>query len=94
MIDCSRTFWSKEYIKRYIDLLALYKMNILHLHLVDDQGWRIEIEKYPELTNQGAFFSDKYDEPAERQGFYTQNDRLEELNVNIYHEKLPVDNKD
>ena len=92
MIDCSRTFWSKEYIKRYIDLLALYKMNILHLHLVDDQGWRIEIKKYPELTNQGAFFPEKYDEPAERQGFYTQNDIKEivtyasERNVTIIPE--------
>jgi len=92
MIDCSRTFWSKEYIKRYIDLLAFYKMNILHLHLVDDQGWRIEIKKYPELTNQGAFFPETYAEPAERQGFYTQNDIKEivtyafERNVTIIPE--------
>jgi len=41
MLDCSRTFLPKDYIKRYIDLLAFYKMNVLHLHLTDDQGWRV-----------------------------------------------------
>ncbi len=77
MLDCSRTFWSKEYIKKTIRRLALYKMNILHLHLTDDQGWRIEIEKYPELTRKGARFPDKWEEPEERQGFYSKDDILE-----------------
>ena len=74
MLDCSRTFWNKEYIKKTIRLLALYKMNVLHLHLTDDQGWRIEIEKYPELTRKGAQFPEKWNEPKEREGFYTKAD--------------------
>lgn len=55
MIDVSRHFFSIEYLKRHIDRMALYKMNKLHLHLTDDQGWRIEIKKYPELTQNGAW---------------------------------------
>ncbi len=55
MIDVSRHFFSIEYLKKHIDRLAFYKMNKLHLHLTDDQGWRIEIKKYPELTQQGAW---------------------------------------
>ncbi|MEM9143055.1 MAG: family 20 glycosylhydrolase, partial [Bacteroidota bacterium] len=55
MLDVSRHFFPKEYILRTIDRLAFLKMNTLHLHLVDDQGWRIEIKKYPELTKKGAY---------------------------------------
>ncbi len=54
-LDVSRHFFSIGYLKRYVDLLALYKLNKLHLHLTDDQGWRIEIKKYPELTEEGAW---------------------------------------
>jgi hexosaminidase len=54
-LDVARHFFSLDYLKKYIDLLALYKFNKLHLHLTDDQGWRIEIKKYPELTTQGAW---------------------------------------
>lgn len=54
-LDVSRHFFSVEYLKKYLDLLALYKFNKLHLHLTDDQGWRIEIKKYPELTTLGAW---------------------------------------
>ncbi|GAA3930243.1 family 20 glycosylhydrolase [Chitinophaga oryziterrae] len=54
-LDVSRHFFSVSYLKKFIDLLALYKMNKLHLHLTDDQGWRIEIKKYPLLTQQGAW---------------------------------------
>jgi hexosaminidase len=54
-LDVSRHFFSITYIKKFIDVLALYKMNKLHLHLTDDQGWRIEIKKYPKLTEQGAW---------------------------------------
>ncbi|WP_299666596.1 family 20 glycosylhydrolase [uncultured Polaribacter sp.] len=59
MLDISRHFFGKEYIKETIDALAMHKMNILHLHLVDDQGWRIEIKKYPKLTEIGAFRVDQ-----------------------------------
>jgi len=55
MLDLSRHFFDKEYIKEVIDGLAMLKMNVLHLHLVDDQGWRIEIKKYPKLTEVGAW---------------------------------------
>lgn len=54
-LDVARHFFSVGYLKKYVDLLALYKFNKLHLHLTDDQGWRIEIKKYPELTAQGAW---------------------------------------
>lgn len=47
--------FSKEFIKKYIDYLAMYKMNTFHWHLTDDQGWRIEIKKYPKLTEVGAW---------------------------------------
>ena len=55
MLDLSRHFFDKNYIKETIDRLAMLKMNVLHLHLVDDQGWRIEIKKYPKLTEVGAW---------------------------------------
>ncbi|WP_439697508.1 family 20 glycosylhydrolase [Mucilaginibacter sp. AW1-7] len=54
-LDVSRHFFSISYLKKFIDRMALYKMNKLHLHLTDDQGWRIEIKKYPKLTEEGAW---------------------------------------
>jgi hexosaminidase len=54
MLDVSRHFFSVEDVKRYIDLIAAYKMNILHLHLTDDQGWRIEIKSWPNLAVHGG----------------------------------------
>jgi len=54
-LDVSRHFFPKEFIFRYIDYLAMYKMNTFHWHLTDDQGWRIEIKKYPLLTQVGAW---------------------------------------
>lgn len=55
LLDCGRHFMPKEFVKRYIDLLAYHKMNVLHWHLTEDQGWRIEIRKYPKLTEVGAW---------------------------------------
>jgi hexosaminidase len=55
MLDCSRQFYTTDYIKKYIDWLAVHKINIFHWHLTDDQGWRIEIKKYPMLTTRGAW---------------------------------------
>ena len=63
MLDLSRHFFDKEYIKKTIDRLAFLKMNTLHLHLVDDQGWRIEIKKYPKLTEIGAYRVNQEDKP-------------------------------
>ena len=83
-LDVSRHFFGPEVIKSYIDLLAAYKFNTFHWHLVDDQGWRIEIKKYPELTQTGAWRVDqnhlvwgnrpqaKPGEPATYGGYYTQ----------------------
>jgi hexosaminidase len=53
--DVSRHFFSVDYVKKYIDYIALHKMNYFHWHLTDDQGWRIEIKKYPKLTSVGAW---------------------------------------
>ncbi|HYF69272.1 MAG TPA: family 20 glycosylhydrolase [Ohtaekwangia sp.] len=54
-LDVSRHFFSVEFLKTFIDRLALYKFNKLHLHLTDDQGWRLQIKQYPELTDKGAW---------------------------------------
>jgi hexosaminidase len=62
----------KDFVKRYIDLLAFHKMNILHWHLTEDQGWRIEIEKYPKLTEIGAWRENK--DGKKYGGFYTKKD--------------------
>lgn len=53
-LDCSRHFWSVDFVKKFIDLLALHNMNVFHWHLTDDQGWRIEIKKWPRLTTVGS----------------------------------------
>ncbi len=54
-LDCSRHFFSVEEVKKYLDIMAAYKLNRFHWHLTDDQGWRAEIKKYPKLTEVGAF---------------------------------------
>lgn len=54
-LDVCRHFMPKEFVKKYIDLITLHKMNVFHWHLTDDQGWRIEIKKYPKLTEVGAW---------------------------------------
>lgn len=71
-LDCSRHFMSKDFIKRYIDILAYYKFNTLHWHLTDDQGWRIEIKKYPKLTEIGAWRKEA--DGSIYGGYYTQED--------------------
>lgn len=54
MLDCSRHFWTTDKIKQVLDFMASIKMNVFHWHLSDDQGWRIEIKKYPLLTEKGS----------------------------------------
>ncbi len=79
-LDVSRHFFPISFIKKYIDILALYKMNTFHWHLTDDQGWRIEIKKYPKLTTVGAWrkgtmvgkYSDHKYDSIPYGGFYTQ----------------------
>ena len=68
MLDVARHFFTPDEVKRYIDLVALHKMNRLHLHLSDDQGWRIEIKKWPDLTLKGGS-TEVGGTPG---GFYTQ----------------------
>ncbi len=68
MLDVARHFFSVEDVKRYIDLISAYKMNVLHLHLSDDQGWRIEIKSWPKLTSEGS----KSEVGGGEGGFYTQ----------------------
>ena len=55
MLDSARHYQSPEYIRKFIDWMALHKLNVLHWHLTDDQGWRLEIKKYPKLTSVGAW---------------------------------------
>lgn len=66
--DVSRCFFEIDEVKQMIDLLALYKMNVLHWHLTDNQGWRVEIKKYPALTGVGAAMPDN----GRKGGYYTQ----------------------
>ncbi len=85
-LDVGRHFMPKETVLKHIDLLALHKLNVFHWHLTEDQGWRIEIKRYPKLTQVGAWRSDsmlapRTTEPAKRRfagaphsGFYTQDD--------------------
>lgn len=72
MLDVCRHFYTKQEVKRYIDLLSFYKFNTLHLHLSEDQGWRIEIKKYPKLTEVGAWRTQA--DGSKYGGFYTQDD--------------------
>ncbi|MFZ5517663.1 MAG: family 20 glycosylhydrolase [Candidatus Zhuqueibacterota bacterium] len=85
-LDVCRHFFPKEFVKRYIDQIAYHKMNTFHWHLTEDQGWRIEIKKYPKLTEVGAWRVDREDrhwndrepqrpeESATYGGFYTQDE--------------------
>jgi hexosaminidase len=81
-LDVCRHFFPVSFVKRYIDLLSMYKLNTFHWHLTDDQGWRIEIKKYPKLTEVGAFRSGtmigsyKYNQfdTLRYGGFYTQKE--------------------
>lgn len=85
MLDVSRHYFPKESVKKYIDQLAKYKMNVFHWHLTDDQGWRVEIKSLPELTSIGAWRAPRMgtwwtreprakNEPATYGGYYTQED--------------------
>ncbi len=73
MLDVARHFFSVEEIKKQIDILAYYKINMLHLHLSDDQGWRIEIKSWPKLTEVGGLS----EVGGGKGGFYTQEDYKE-----------------
>ena len=85
MFDVARHFFTKQEVKQYIDAMVKYKFNLLHLHLADDEGWRIEIKGLPRLTEVGAFNAKRVgyfgtfapppaNEPRTYGGFYTQDD--------------------
>jgi hexosaminidase len=85
MLDVSRHYEPKEMVFSYLDQMAMHKLNVFHWHLTDDQGWRIEIKKYPRLTEIGAWrekagfdldpkLSTTYDTKGRYGGFYTQDD--------------------
>lgn len=87
-LDVSRHFFSVEFIKKYIDLMATYKLNNFHWHLTDDQGWRIEIKKYPKLTSVGSirpetligYYHDRTPQQFDNTpygGYYTQDEARE-----------------
>ena len=99
MLDVSRHFSTKEFIKKQIDALAYYKINCLHLHLTDAAGWRLEIKKYPLLTEFAAWRTDptwkqwwnggrkyvRFDAPGAYGGYYTQDDIREILEYARQH---------
>lgn len=99
MLDCVRHFFPTSHIKNILDQLAAHKMNTFHWHLVDDQGWRVEIKKYPELTATSAWRVDredllwdkrpdqKTDEKATYGGFYSQDEIRE---IVAYAAKLHI----
>jgi hexosaminidase len=85
MLDVARHFFTKEEVKRFIDNMVKYKFNVFHFHLTDDQGWRIQIESLPKLTEVGAWRPERVgkwgnspkpspDEPKKYGGFYTHDD--------------------
>lgn len=76
MLDVSRHFFEVEDVKRFIDFLAMYKMNALHLHLSDDQGWRIEIKSWPKLTEIGG----STEVGGGQGGYYTQEEYIDLVN--------------
>lgn len=71
MLDVARYFHDKDFVKKYVDMMAMYKMNKLQFHLIDDSGWRLEIKKYPLLTEIGAWAGKDQNRLG---GYYTQED--------------------
>ncbi|TYP97555.1 hexosaminidase [Tenacibaculum adriaticum] len=86
MLDVARHFFNVEDVKKYIDILAYYKYNALHLHLTDDQGWRIEIKSWPKLTEIGG----STEVGGGSGGFYTQKEYSEIVNYAAIHHIIIV----
>ena len=74
MLDVGRYFYTVEEVKKFLDLMALHKLNTFHFHLTEDQGWRIEIKKYPLLTEKGSRRSHTNFGFIPRSGYYTQDE--------------------
>ena len=88
-LDVSRHFFDMDEVKKYLDIMAIHKLNVLHWHLTDDQGWRLEIKKYPELTQVGAVRKEtlighgsrsrKYDGIPYGEGMFYTQDQVKEI---------------
>ena len=74
-LDVSRHFFDVSFIKTYIDMIALHKMNVFHWHLTDDNGWRVEIKKYPELIKKSAWRVDRTGQPWKEQSPILKNEK-------------------
>ncbi len=76
MLDSARHFQSPEFVEKLIDAMAIHKLNVLHWHLTDDQGWRLQIKQYPKLTEIGAWRTPAHvvGDPPQYGGFYTQDE--------------------
>ncbi|MBO0746143.1 MAG: beta-N-acetylhexosaminidase, partial [Candidatus Dormibacteraeota bacterium] len=77
MLDVARHFMPKEFLFRWVDLLALHKLNVFHLHLTDDQGWRFESRRYPRLQEVASWRTETDGDGHPHGGFYTQDDLRE-----------------
>jgi hexosaminidase len=73
-LDVGRHFFGKKFVEEYIDLISRYKFNVFHWHLTEDQGWRMEIKKYPNLTSIGSWRKETLGDGQPHGGFYTQDD--------------------
>ena len=88
-MDVSRHFFNVDAVKRYLDIMEIHKLNTLHWHLTDDQGWRVEIKKYPSLTEVGSIrnktvighisSSKKYDHTRYGEGYWYSQDEIKEI---------------
>ena len=103
MLDSARHFWTVNHIKKTLDILAQLKMNVFHWHLTDDQGWRIEIKKYPELTLKGAVRKGssrsphqtndpvkKYDDAPYGDGLYYSQEEVKDIVAYAYARNITV----
>ena len=89
MLDCGRYFYPVEDVKKIVDLMAIHKLNVLHWHLTEDQGWRVEIKKYPLLTEKGSLRSHTNFNHKSHGGYYTQEE-IKEIVAYCHARKIKV----
>jgi hexosaminidase len=89
LLDCGRHFFTVDFIKKFIDVMALHGSNQLHWHLTEDQGWRVEIKKYPLLTEKGSMRSHTNFNNKAHGGYYTQEE-IKEIVKYCHDRKIKV----
>ncbi len=89
MLDCGRYFYPVEDVKKIVDLMALHKLNVLHWHLTEDQGWRVQIKKYPLLTEKGSMRSHTNFNHKAHGGYYTQEE-IKDIVAYCHERKIKV----